>query len=391
LGVEAMREIEDRIDDVEAEPESTELPSSRATIAPARAPLGERVSAWMTPTRAAVISLVAILIVLAGDMLTGVEVTFALLYKFPLALGTWFVGRRFGYFLSCVATLGAYLTMRFDPDTFVSPAATAWNVGGALITFLLVTYLVDLLHAHVERQKREKALAIGQLRHAERLNVIGKLAAGVAHELGTPLNIITANAELMVERPKSVASTREHARAILAQAERMTTILRQLLDFGRRGASEVALADLNRITRRSAELTLPLFRKSGCTVELALSDAPLPVRVNAPEIEQVVTNLLVNAAQAMRGHPGPIRLETRLDEGRPDFARVEITDTGRGIEAKDLPHVFDPFFTTKDVGEGSGLGLSVSYGIVADHRGRIEVESTPGKGSRFTVLLRLAQ
>lgn len=373
---------------MESAPTSEAVP--RSLPAPAGSPARlERFSAFMTPARAIPISILSIALVAAGDMLTGVELTFALLYKFPIAFGTWFVGSRFGYLLSVLAIVGALATSLYGRDARVSTFTITWNLVAAFLTFLLVVYLVDVLRTRADRDRREKAIAIGQLRHAERLNLIGKLAAGVAHELGTPLNVITANAELMSEKLPAHRDVRRFTTAILAQAERMTEIIRHLLEFGRRGASDVSLVDLNEIVVRCTDLIAPLVRRRGSTLVVRRCAGPLPVNGNAAEIEQVLSNLVMNAMQAMEASPGPIEVSTGLADDR-ELVFVRVRDSGSGIDPADMPHLFDPFFTTKGVGEGTGLGLSVSYGIIADHRGRIEVESAKGIGSCFTVLLRLA-
>jgi signal transduction histidine kinase len=168
-----------------------------------------------------------------------------------------------------------------------------------------------------------------------------------------------------------------------------------LLDFGRRGGSSRAAVDLNGLVAHAVELLLPLAKRRSCELTVEAFERALPVIVNPAEVEQVVSNLLMNALQAMSAG-GTVRVritvETRETAGatfRP-YACVVVQDDGQGIDERDLPHVFDPFFTTKDIGEGTGLGLSVSYGIIQDHSGSIEVSSVKGKGACFSVLLPLA-
>jgi signal transduction histidine kinase len=232
-----------------------------------------------------------------------------------------------------------------------------------------------------------------QLRHAERLGVIGTMAAGVAHELGTPLAVISGSAEFLEDAELSSDRLREIGVKIRSQTERMSAIIQHLLEFGRRGGGNREPADLNAVARAAVELMAATARKQQVVIRTELTGATLGARVNVSEIEQVLSNLLLNAVQASRA--GEIVVTTRREErddagGRPHaLGVITVEDHGRGIMAADLPRIFDPFFTTKGVGEGTGLGLSVSYGIVRDHGGAIEVDSAVGRGTRFAVLLPL--
>jgi signal transduction histidine kinase len=173
----------------------------------------------------------------------------------------------------------------------------------------------------------------------------------------------------------------------------MNAIIQHLLEFGRRGGGNRGAADLNAIARAAVDLMSATARKQGVAIQLEASPSPLGARVNASEIEQVLSNLLLNAVQASRGGAVVVRTarEERTDAGggAQVLGAISVEDHGHGIVAADLPRIFDPFFTTKGVGEGTGLGLSVSYGIVRDHGGAIEVDSAVGRGTRFTVLLPL--
>jgi two-component system NtrC family sensor kinase len=251
--------------------------------------------------------------------------------------------------------------------------------------FAAITVLLDALRRHVERERQQRRLAVEQLRHAERLNVIGTLAAGVAHELGTPLNVISGAAELLDERPDE--SVREHAALILRQTEKITAIIRHLLDFGRRGGSPATDLELDQAVERGVELLATTARKRGARVIFTAGAAGQRVRASARELEQVISNLMLNGLHAMtRG--GSLRVTTGVERrGDIVYGTVAVADEGCGIAQEHLPCIFDPFFTTKGVGEGTGLGLSVSYGIVSDWGGRIEVTSRPGQGATFLVLL----
>ncbi len=341
------------------------------------------------------LALLATLVVGLGDYVTGVETTFTLLYLFPLAFGTWLRGRTFGVVVALLATACATLAVVLTNPTALRIAPLVWNEFASFVTMLLVVWILTVLHAYVDRERSQRVLAVEQLRHAERLNLIGKLAAGVAHELGTPLNVISASAEMLEAAELSRANVSKHSAAILGQTRKMTTIIRHLLDFGRRSGSPRIMLDLRQVVTRAVDLLLPMAKKRNCQLLVDSGEHAVPVTGNASEIEQVFSNLIVNALQAMPGG-GTVRVRVSVEPRatasatfRP-FAQVAVQDSGEGIDEQVLAHVFDPFFTTKGVGEGTGLGLSVSYGIVQDHEGYIEVSSVKGKGARFAVLLPLA-
>jgi signal transduction histidine kinase len=236
---------------------------------------------------------------------------------------------------------------------------------------------------------------LDQLRHADRLATVGQLGAGLAHELGTPLNVVAGRAKMIVSDPCAGDEARSCARIIVAQADRMTRLIRQLLDFARRTSSAKVRCDLVPIVRQTLTMLAPIARKRG--VELSFeepSTAELAL-VEQHQLEQVISNLVVNGLQATTGH-GSITVamkrarvrppaELGMDEG--EYLSIEVVDQGAGMSAQLLTRIFDPFFTTKAIGEGTGLGLSVAYGIARDHGGWIDAASEPGRGSRFAVHL----
>ncbi|MBN1546270.1 MAG: HAMP domain-containing protein [Syntrophaceae bacterium] len=240
--------------------------------------------------------------------------------------------------------------------------------------------------------------ALEKLRHTERLATLGRLSAGMAHELGTPLNVIAGRAKLIAGQQLTPEEAQRSARIIGEQAERMTAIMGQLLDFARRGQARKQPVELNGLIGGVVELLAPTARKQA--VELSWQAAPGPLTVDADpaQLQQVLLNLAMNGIQSMPGG-GPLLLQlSRQDAAfRPGIGKEEagpwctirVEDRGQGIAPQDLPHIFDPFFTTKEVGQGTGLGLSIAYGIVEEHGGWIEVASAPGEGSVFTVFLPL--
>lgn len=344
----------------------------------------ERLSGPLTRRTVVPIALVMTLIVGIGDRLTGVEQPFTLLYLLPIGLAAWYRDRGFGLVVSALATLSIGLCLVHDG---LSPLGIVWNGSGAVLLFFAVTWCVDQLHASVEQERAQRRMAVDQLRHAERLNVIGTLAAGVAHELGTPLNVIAGCAEILAE---DSADPTVHRRTIMIieQVAKVSAIIRHLLDFGHRGGVARGDVELGELASATVEMLQSTARKRGVQIVLECGP-PVHVSGNVSELEQVLSNLILNGVQAMT-HSGTVRVTTHVAERAGHAtACIEVADQGHGIATTDLPRIFDPFFTTKDVGEGTGLGLSVSYGIVRDHDGTIEVESQPGRGSTFTVVLPL--
>jgi two-component system, NtrC family, sensor kinase len=234
-----------------------------------------------------------------------------------------------------------------------------------------------------------------RLQHADRLRTIGQLASGVAHELGTPLSVIGVRARLIatgeVEGPEAV----ENARVILDTSSRMTTLVRQLLDYSRRQGAQMGLVDLRQVVTGSLAMVEPLADKHSVHVETRLPERPVLVCADQTQLQQVVTNVAVNGIQAM---PRGGRLRVEVGQGRaegsparadsdPDFPWIRVTDDGPGVAPEYLDQLFDPFFTTKPVGEGTGLGLAVVHAIVQEHGGSVTVASEPGHGASFTVFL----
>jgi signal transduction histidine kinase len=347
-----------------------------------------RLSAFLTHRSVVPIALGLTLVIGIGDFETGVEIPFTILYVLPIGIGVWYRDQLFGMLLSCLATCGVVVSLVQD----YTPLAVLWNAIGALVLFLAITWLLDRLRVHVQREQAERRLAVDQLRHGERLKMIGTLAAGVAHELGTPLNVIAGCAEILAE-DSSDAVIQRRTHVILDQASKITTIIRQLLDFGHRGGIARAAVDVNALVTSTAEMLRSTARKRGHTIALELGE-PAQVTASAAELEQVLSNLILNGLQAM-DRSGCVRLRTTVEPRfdprgeRHRVACIAVADEGRGIAPEDLGRIFDPFFTTKGVGEGTGLGLSVSYGIVRDHGGSIEVTSESRRGSRFAVVLPL--
>jgi signal transduction histidine kinase len=237
--------------------------------------------------------------------------------------------------------------------------------------------------------------ALEQLRHADRLMTVGKLASGIAHELGTPLNVVAGRARMIMEPDVTPEEVSQNARIVLEQSERMTRIIRQLLDFARRRGPQKAPCNLPQVARQTVSLLKPLAEKRGVQTAVLAPDDLADVEADGAQIQQVLTNLVVNAVQAMpKGGTVTVTLTDEDATPPPDhggergrWLRCDVADTGAGIAPEHQAHIFEPFFTTKDVGEGTGLGLSVAYGMIREHGGWIAVRSQLGQGSTFSVYL----
>ncbi|PLY01677.1 MAG: hypothetical protein C0622_06800, partial [Desulfuromonas sp.] len=247
-----------------------------------------------------------------------------------------------------------------------------------------------------ERATAEKIETIEKLRHTERLATLGQLSAGMAHELGTPLNVISGRAKLIGSIDMDKEDITRSAKIIGDQAERMTVIMRQLLSFARRGEVRKQVIDLNTVLRSVQPLLDPTAHKLGIELVTNELEGELSVQADPGQLQQVLLNLALNGIHAM-AEGGRLELGVaRCHQAKPpekyagtatDWVCLTVKDQGTGMDEETLRHIFDPFFTTKGIGEGTGLGLSIAYGIIEEHSGWIAVDSQPGEGSCFRVYL----
>jgi two-component system NtrC family sensor kinase len=221
-----------------------------------------------------------------------------------------------------------------------------------------------------------------QLQHSEKMASIGILAAGVAHEVNTPLTGISSYTQMLRQQIKSDDPRSALLEKIEKQTFRAAKIVNNLLNFSRSSKAEFESLDINKVLLDVLSLLEHQLERGRIKVRKELSDLP-PVRGNENRLQQVFFNLILNARDAMpKG--GWLTLATRAEE---DSVVVEIRDTGHGIKPEHVRRIYDPFFTTKGIGRGTGLGLSISFGIVQEHGGAIFVESVPGQGTNFQVAL----
>jgi two-component system, NtrC family, sensor kinase len=224
-----------------------------------------------------------------------------------------------------------------------------------------------------------------QLTQSEGLASLGRLAAGVAHEINNPLTGVLTFSSLLADEPGLPPKMREDLEVIVDETKRCRDIIRNLLDFARETEPEIGLVNINELTRKTIDIIRNQSLFQNILVEERLNPALPEIPTDANQIKQVLLNLVLNAAAAMPDG-GRLTISTHLGvDGR--FIKISVQDTGTGIPKEHLERIFDPFFTTKEQGKGTGLGLSVSYGIVQQHKGTITVTSQVGKGSTFDVNL----
>ncbi len=241
-------------------------------------------------------------------------------------------------------------------------------------------------------EQSEKLKLEQDLRRTERLASVGQLAAGLAHEIGTPLNIISGRAEHLMRRPRTPDEIRENLTIISSQSERIAGIVRQLLDFSRRQEPQFRAVDIAALLARVKTLFEHQLKHRGLRVETSYPPDLQPILADPELLQQVFINLYTNAIQAAKPD-GSITIDieelannaVRFANGADQGLRIRFEDSGGGIAPEHLGRIFDPFFTTKDIGEGSGLGLSVAFGIIKEHSGEIKVESELGRYTRFII------
>ncbi len=226
-----------------------------------------------------------------------------------------------------------------------------------------------------------------QLVQADKLSSIGLLAAGVAHEVNTPLAVISTYAQMLAKQISGDEQKSKLLDKIAKQTFRASEIVNSLLNFSRTSTTAYVELDMNRVVQDTLNLIEHQLEKSAIAVRLDLKESALTVKGNSGKLQQVFLNLFLNARDAMESG-GTLAVSTWTEDG---FARIEVSDNGQGISPENLGRIYDPFFTTKGARKGTGLGLAVTYGIVREHGGNIKVESRPGAGSRFEVELPLAR
>jgi two-component system NtrC family sensor kinase len=290
---------------------------------------------------------------------------------------------------------------------FAIPVTSADEIGQLTRSFVQMTEKLKTaqnqlrgwaqkLEEEVEIKTSDLQRAQAQVMRSEKLSSVGLLAAGVAHELNSPLTGILTFAHVLAKRMPEGSEEQQRLQMIAKQAERCATIIRQLLDLARERRPEKKLHDLPGLLDQSIALFEHQPRFAAIKIHRDDDPAVQQVLVDAGQMQQVFVNLLVNAGEAMPDG-GQLVIRTRKLAGNTtsgtsvggDAVQILFCDTGVGIPPENIRRIFDPFFTSKAVGQGTGLGLAVTHGIIEAHGGSIAVDSTPGEGTTFTITIPL--
>lgn len=267
--------------------------------------------------------------------------------------------------------LGLVTGLRADGEEFPIEAAISH------VTVEGTKFFTVILRDITERTRLEE-----QLRRTERVAELGTLASGMAHEIGTPMNVILGRAEYLLDRVKD-EPVKKGLQTIIAQVERITRVMNQLLSFARRKPPQPGPLVLQEVIENSLEMFHERLSNHRVQVSTHMDPDCPHVQADSDQMNQVLINLIMNAVHAMP-EGGTLRIE--LGQER-DMVKLTVSDTGHGIPKEVVSKIFDPFFTTKEFGKGTGLGLTVVKGIIEEHHGSIAVDTEEGEGTTFTILL----
>jgi PAS domain S-box-containing protein len=280
---------------------------------------------------------------------------------------------------------GAFSSLELDlilpdgaPRRALLSGSLAEDLGGETPT-------IHLLIKDIEQQRRMRE----QMTQADKLASIGELSAGVAHEINNPLGIILGYTQLMIRGEDAETERFQDLKTIEKHVRHCQIIVGDLLNFARTSPPKRKLVDIHTLIDEVLHFVQYQGDLAQIRIEKRYAEGIAPLYIDSKKIKQVLINLIMNARHAMGKKGGTLTLGTRLKPPEEHLA-IDVGDTGCGIDAKDMGRIFDPFFTTKSPDEGTGLGLSVSYGIVKNHGGDIRVHSRPGEGATFTIVLPLA-
>ncbi|MFH1154951.1 MAG: ATP-binding protein [Pseudomonadota bacterium] len=285
-------------------------------------------------------------------------------------------------------TIKSYRQMALRKDGTLTPislnASIVYEGNREVASIGFFHDMTETLRIQAELEKTQT-----QLLQAEKMSSLGKLAAGVAHQLNNPLGGITLFSQLMLEEHALSEDARSDLMRIKKDAERCSAIVKELLEFARQTKREVKLHNINKLIAR----TLFLLRNQSLFQNIIITedyDATIPeIPADVQQLNHVFMNIILNAADAMEGK-GRLEIKSRLDTESSRVV-IQIADTGPGIPEEIMPNIFEPFFTTKEEGKGTGLGLSMAYGIVESHGGRLFATNKEKRGTLFTVELPLKQ
>jgi len=357
-----------------------------------------------------------VLVVAVVDYLTGVEISVSLLYLVPVCWCGWSAGRRAGLLVAAASAAGWLAAVLLESGPTEQPWVLVWNTLTLGIIFALVAALLATLQstqanleaivvtrtAKLGREVAERRWAEAQLRqaHAElqstqmqlieaaKMEAVGRLAAGVAHEVKNPLMTLGMGAEYFLRRPPANADEATLLQDMKDAVHRATTIINLLLDFSKPRPLQLAPEDLNASVENALGLVRIQLLKQHIEVQRQLQPDLPRLPLDRTRVEHVLVNLFTNAAQAMpSGGTLTVRseLQQAADASVGPAVILQIDDTGPGIPHEHLPKVFEPFYTTKPPGQGTGLGLAIVHRILQIHGASITLRNRPGGGARATL------
>jgi signal transduction histidine kinase len=252
--------------------------------------------------------------------------------------------------------------------------------------FNRMAHNIEQQHTRQQQLFTEKITLEKSLRHTEKLASIGQLTSGLAHEIGTPLNVISGRAEHLLEKIPDEHGARKNLATIIRQSERITKTMQQLLAFSRKPAANFAEVDLGEIVGEAFSLCRMKQRSAVPQMEIVLNLLEKKILADEDGLRQLFVNLMLNSFHVLPGG-GTIQVSSCLNREQPQEIILSYEDNGPGITADNQDRIFDPFFTTKDVGEGTGLGLFMVSNIVQEHHGRILLDTIAPTGAKFIICL----
>jgi two-component system NtrC family sensor kinase len=252
-----------------------------------------------------------------------------------------------------------------------------------------VTHLIETFNEMAKQLETKQE----QLLQSRKMASIGTFTSGIAHELNNPLNNISLTAESLMEEFTDITKDEasEMMMEILAQADRASQVVKNLLEFSRTERPLLLELNINEVLDRTIKLIRNQIMVTGIHLKRENSVKLSPIKGRSQDLQQAFINILLNSIQAMKDLSGENIIAIRTGLGPDGYIRIDFSDTGIGIKPEDMKYIFDPFYTTKPVGRGTGLGLSLVYGIIRTHGGYVEVKSEIDKGTTFSIYLPIAE